>query len=109
MLPNGKITYSHDVIFDEDKFPSPPSKMNIVPSSMANEDYFLNATSSNLNNPVPSVVNEEAPAQQSSQSAPRLPIWDILLTSNIAPKKISSNLDQANTQFYISHSKTVLV
>ncbi|MBW0496166.1 hypothetical protein O181_035881 [Austropuccinia psidii MF-1] len=97
MLPNGKITYSHDVIFDEEKFPWPPSEMSIVPSSMANEDYFLTATSSNSSNPMPSVVSEEeATVQKSSLSAPRRPGWDILLTSNIAPKNISSNLDQGN-------------
>ncbi|MBW0519453.1 hypothetical protein O181_059168 [Austropuccinia psidii MF-1] len=66
MLPNGKITYSHDVIFDEDKFPPPPSELAIVPSSMADEDYFLKATSYNSNNLVPSVVNEEATVHQSS-------------------------------------------
>ncbi|MBW0534837.1 hypothetical protein O181_074552 [Austropuccinia psidii MF-1] len=96
MLLNGRITYSHDVIFDENIFPSPPSELGIIPSSMADKDYFLKNTSSNSNNHPPSVVNEEAIAQQSSLLAPSRLGWDILLKSNTEPKNVFSNLDEAN-------------
>ncbi|MBW0527472.1 hypothetical protein O181_067187 [Austropuccinia psidii MF-1] len=70
--------------------------MGIIPSSMEDEDHFTKSTSFNSNSSVPSVVNEEEIVQQSSLLAPQRPGRDILLTSNIAPKNVSSNLDQAN-------------
>ncbi|MBW0483316.1 hypothetical protein O181_023031 [Austropuccinia psidii MF-1] len=72
MLPNGKITYSHDT------------------KTISQKPHLSTKTA------VPSIVNEEAIVQQSSLSAPWQPGWDILLTSNTAPKNVSSNLDQAN-------------
>ncbi|MBW0524547.1 hypothetical protein O181_064262 [Austropuccinia psidii MF-1] len=99
LLSNGQITKSHDVVFDEDKFPQSFKQNTPSSSNMIEEEELPSSKENDL--PL-STTSEEQPCDnlnsttQISTKTPRKPGWEIKVTSNKASKTVSADLDKSN-------------
>ncbi|MBW0460747.1 hypothetical protein O181_000462 [Austropuccinia psidii MF-1] len=96
---NGKITKSHNFVFEQDTFPQPFNQHAPNASNMIEEEELLLCEMKNI--PF-STTMEEQPHNNPNDTAPSLikepgkPGWESKLTSNKASKTVSADLDESN-------------
>ncbi|MBW0528533.1 hypothetical protein O181_068248 [Austropuccinia psidii MF-1] len=109
MLENGKITKSHDVIFNEDEFPKPPEVHNFCADLTLNNDDGVNSIFTKQHNNTCNVTEElthhiencdseniSTSSKSSHTIQPNKPGWDYKLTPNQAPKHVTADIDESN-------------
>ncbi|MBW0541547.1 hypothetical protein O181_081262 [Austropuccinia psidii MF-1] len=109
MLENGKITKSHDVVFNEDEFPKPPEVHGPCSDLTLNNDNEVDTTFTKHHDNNYNVTEElrhhiEACESErhsiSSDSSltiqPNKPGWDYRLTSKQAPKHVTTDINKSN-------------
>ncbi|MBW0538398.1 hypothetical protein O181_078113 [Austropuccinia psidii MF-1] len=109
MLEDGKITKSHNVVFNEDKFPKPPEVHGLCNDLTLNsenevETIFTKHHDNNCN------VTEELThhieacdsechsirSDSSLTIKPNKPGWDYRVTPNQAPKHVTAEINESN-------------
>ncbi|MBW0587002.1 hypothetical protein O181_126717 [Austropuccinia psidii MF-1] len=105
MLENWRIVKSHDVVFNEQVFPGPPTKESVHedPIHYDNNESLIDITDNEHISQTHSLHNNDGSAciNNTNNNLPTSiplakPGWDYKLTSNQAPKHVSAEINVSN-------------